>query len=188
MHKSLTLFCLVLALAGTLSACATFTGFTEVTRPLVEPVQRSNSEALTQALHITWQGETHQLLGVLEMTPGNTAMAVFTPEGLTLFSLVHNATGLTVDRHQLLPTFVDPRRILADAQLVNWPLPELISQLPAPWRVEEEGLTRRLWCRQKLISEAVFQGSISSWETVELKSPGGDFKLMIQPLRQEIFN
>ncbi len=151
-------------------------------------MQRSNGQALTQALHITWQGETHQLLGVLEMTPGNTAMAVFTPEGLKLFSLLHNATGLTVERHQLLPDFVDPRRILADAQLVNWPLRELASMLPDPWRVEEDGLTRRLWCHQELISQAVFQGSISAWDTVELTSPAADFQLMIQPLRREIFN
>ena len=186
MQKSL----IVVGLLWSLCAC-TFSsalGRANPQRPLIEPTERDHSQQLTQALSIVHKDEAHQLLGVIELTPNKTAMAVFTPEGLKLFSVVQNADGLAIETHPMLPEFVNPRQMLADAQLVNWPIAALRTALSGPWRVEQTSTARRLWWHDRLILEAIYQDSIVEWQTVELSSPRTDYRLMIRAVSKEDFD
>ncbi len=175
-------------LLWSLSACSLFTGLGDRPRPLIEPTERDDVEQLTQALSIVHGDQEHQLLGVIELAPNRTAMAVFTPEGLKLFSVVQKAGELIIEKHPTLPEFVDPRQIFADAQLVNWPIDVLRSALSRPWRVEQTNVARRLWRHNRLISEVIYQGSIADWQTVELKHPRTDYRLVVRAVGKENFD
>ncbi len=177
---------LILAvLLWSLSAC---TQLHTQLRPLIEPGDRDHSQQLTQALTIYFAEAEHQLLGVIELTPFKTAMVVFTPEGVKLFSIVQEVDDLVIEKHPVLPEIVDPRQILADAQLVNWPIDTLRAALSSPWRVEQNEAVRRLWWRDEVVTEAVYRHSVHKWQTVELISPRAGYRLMVRAVGKETFD
>ncbi|MCZ6657337.1 MAG: DUF3261 domain-containing protein [Gammaproteobacteria bacterium] len=101
---------------------------------------------------------------------------------------MQKAGELIIEKHPTLPEFVDPRQIFADAQLVNWPIDVLRSALSHPWRVEQTNVARRLWRHNRLISEVIYQGSIADWQTVELKHPRTDYRLVVRAVGKENFD
>ena len=107
---------LILVLVVLLSGCV---------NPGFVPGVESQALRTTQEITVSSGDLKERFIGVVEMYPNRTALAVVAGNGLFLFSVQDSDLGRQVERHQDLPEFVDPARILSDVQLVNWPVSKL---------------------------------------------------------------
>jgi len=98
-----------------------------VLQPIPEHLINTGIQALftVKQLKTKQQGEEKQLLIQVEMTKSHLLMSGMTVEGLSLFNLDWHIASGTVNYDQKIT--IEPLRVLAELQLVLWPV-EAISQ------------------------------------------------------------
>lgn len=110
--------------------------------PIARPL--GPSRRIVQQLTAHWPGRTQTLLCVLELDSRRIAMAGLTQDGLSLFNLSYDGKTVQADNNPLLSERVAPELIIADLQLVYWPLEVLQDKLPKHLQLEAGPDFRRI--------------------------------------------
>lgn len=153
--------------------------------PLAPP--QGPGRRIVQQLTAFRPGREETLLCVLELDNRRIAMAGMTNEGLSLFNLSYDGKILQSDKSLLLPDSIAPDYMIADLQLVYWPVSALRKILPANWRLETGGNFRRLYVGDDLRVDVRYLSPQLSWpKTVELVNSYYNYRLRIQTISYEI--
>lgn len=91
---------------------------TSFTRPL----------SISQVVEIAHDGESHRLLAELELNERQLIIVGLSSLGMRLFTLDYNAQNLSFSSSAMLPADFKPHYLLADIQLIYWPLAALQQQ------------------------------------------------------------
>lgn len=152
--------------------------------PLASP--QGPGRRIVQQLTAFWSSRQETLLCVLELDDRHIAMAGMTNEGLSLFNLSYDGNILQSDKNPLLPDSVVPEYMIADLQLVYWPVSALRKVLPANWRLEAGNNLRRLYVGDDLRIEVRYLSTEVSWpKNVELVNLYYSYRLRIQTISYE---
>ena len=152
--------------------------------PLAPPL--GPSRRIVQQLTAVWPGRQETLLCVLELDSRRMAMAGLTGDGLSLFDLSYDGTTLQSDKNPLLPESVAPELIIADLQLVYWPVAALQKMLPRPWRLEADSHHRRLYFNEEPRVDVHYLAPDAIWpKAVELVNHRYNYRLQIKTISYE---
>jgi hypothetical protein len=179
----------VVLLWALLGSCATLntvepTQLGDVTMPLAPPI--APARRVVQQITAHWAARQETMLCVLELDKQHIAMAGLSNDGLSLFNLSYNGKTLNVDKSPLLPDSVSPEFIIADLQLVYWPVAELQKILPGAWRLVATKSQRSLYYQEQKIVEVNYLGPDSHWaKAVELTNYRYHYQLHIKTISYE---
>ncbi len=129
-------------------------------RPLA-PLLESAPRQLSQQLAVSFRGNNHTLLAATLIEPQQIKTSLLTPQGVSLVDIMYD--GQQIDAQQYLPTgkSIPPTALVADFQLVYWPLTTLQQSLPEQWNLREFSrngrLIRQLWLGDNLHTEVSYQ-------------------------------
>ena len=114
--------------------------------PLAQPLTFADSQRMTQTATIARDGETYRMLCILEFGRRGLVLVAFTELGQRLLTIEYGPDRFTIDLSPVLPDRFDAKLVLADLQLVYWPLNVLDKSLRAGWSVSQSatGDMRRL--------------------------------------------
>jgi len=177
----LTALALLLASGLGLSGCQSWCPPAE--RPLAAPLD--SSRQLEHRLRIERGEQVQNLHAVLRTLPGETRVVALTETGVSVLQLRQTADDLTVTRSPLLPRQVPARLILADIQLVFWPLESLRAALPTPWRLEQEEQGRALYNGARLEARVRYQKRDGWQGPATLDNIHHGYRLTITPLQPQ---
>jgi hypothetical protein len=147
---------------------------------------------IVQQLTAHWPGSRETLLCVLELDNRRIAMAGLTQDGLSLFNLTYDGKKLEADKSPLVPETLVPEMIIADLQLVYWPLDSLQKQLPKGLQLEAGPGFRRLSEQGQPLVEVRYLSQEdlnqkSAWpKEIELTHKQYHYKLTIHTLSYEV--
>ncbi|BBL57370.1 hypothetical protein MKFW12EY_09830 [Methylomonas koyamae] len=140
-----------------------------------------------QLVAASWPGGNASLLCVLELNAQRIALAGTSKDGLSLFNLSYDGENLVLDKNPLLPDTVDPRAIVADMQLIYWPVAALQYRLPPGWHLQTGATRRELFQGEEKIAEIVYLSSETDWPRhAELANLRYGYRLSIDTLSYEL--
>lgn len=153
--------------------------------PMAAPL--GPARRIEQQLTAHWAGKDKSMLVVLELDAAHIAMAGLSNDGLSLFNLTYDGHKVVSDKSPLLPESVEPQLIIADLQLVYWPVAALQKILPADWRLDANTKQRTLFNGLKKQTEVTFLSPDPVWpKTVELVNFQYHYQLQIKTLSYEL--
>jgi hypothetical protein len=158
--------------------------------PLAPP--QGPARRIVQQLTAHWPGRSEMLLCVLELDSRHLAMAGLTQDGLSLFDLSYDGKILRAEKNPWVPEALVPELIVADLQLVYWPLDSLQKRLPKSLKLEAGPGFRRLTERGQPVAEVRYlsQESLkkeSAWpKDVELNNLKYHYRLTIHTVSYEV--
>lgn len=168
-----------LLLAVLLSGCQLWLMPPRSVRPLAAPL--SEQHQVAHRLEIHWQEQTQSLHGVLTTAPGLTRVEVLTDSGQPVLQLTQTPTHIDINRSPLLPPPISPDIILADLQLVFWPVDSLEKTLLPPWRLERQAGARQLYEGETLRAQVRYQGPDRWTSRATLDNKQYGYQLTITP-------
>lgn len=176
-----TKFILLAVLLATLGACAS----SQKTPPqarlglMLAPAALGGSFNVQQHLKVERNGKIDELDAALEVEPDHLEL-VGLAFGQRVLSLSYDGKQLKSWRHVMLPAQVRAEDVLEDMQLCLWPLDAVAAALPAGWRIEEQGLRRKLYLNEDLMTTIDYTG-LPRWSgTVTLNNLRFSYRLTIQ--------
>ncbi|MEQ1527892.1 MAG: DUF3261 domain-containing protein [Methylococcales bacterium] len=153
--------------------------------PIAQPV--GPSRRIVQQLTAIWGERTESLVVVLELDAKHIAMAGLSNDGLSLFSLSYDAKTVVSDKSPLLPDSVKPEWMIADLQLVYWPLAVLRKNLPAEWHIQAGAQQRDLFVADKKQVAVRYLTTDADWpRDVELVNFKYQYRLHIKTLSYDL--
>jgi hypothetical protein len=153
--------------------------------PLAPPL--GPARRIVQQLSADWPGSSKTLLCVLELDSRRIAMAGLTQDGMSLFNLSYDGKTLAADKNPLAPETLVPELIVADLQLVYWPLESVRQQLPNGLKLEAGPGFRRLSENGKPRVEIHYLSAGGDWpKAAELVNLQYHYRLTIQTLSYEV--
>ncbi|MGJ0486894.1 MAG: DUF3261 domain-containing protein [Methylomicrobium sp.] len=158
--------------------------------PLAPPV--GPARRIVQQLTAHWPQSSKTLLCVLELDSRHIAMAGLTEDGLSLFNLSYDGKNLEADKNPLVPETLVPELIIADLQLVYWPVDSLQKQLPKDLKLESGPYFRRLSKQGQSLAEVRYFNpedlkQENAWpKAAELVNQQYDYRLTIQTVSYEV--
>jgi hypothetical protein len=158
--------------------------------PLAPP--QGQARRIVQQLTALWPGREETLLCVLELDSRQIAMAGLTLDGLSLFDLSYDGKTLHADKNPLVPKTLVPELIIADLQLVYWPLDSLQKMLPKDLKLEAGPGFRRLFGHGQPLVEVRYLSQEdlkqeSAWpKAVELTNLKYHYRLTIHTVSYEV--
>jgi hypothetical protein len=169
-----------LALALTLAGCATAPPPPAARLGLMLPPAALGA-AISVQQHLTVQrgGRTDDLDVALQVEPEAIDM-VGLAFGQRVLTLHYDGVKLTSWRHAMLPSQVRAEDVLEDMQLTLWPVDVIAAQLPAGWRIAEQGLTRTLYLDGQPVMAIVYSGAPRWSGTVLVDNLRYHYKLALQ--------
>jgi len=105
--------------------------------PLAPWVAFVESQRYTQTVLIRHKEQVYRMLCVLELGERGLVLVAFTELGQRLFTLEYGPDRLSIDRSPALPTSFNVKLVLADLQLVYWPLNDIQHSLKPGWSLVE---------------------------------------------------
>ena len=106
--------------------------------------------------------------------------------GQRVLSLRWDGTTLDVQRHPLLPSQVDPARVLRDIQYAFWPTANLQNVLPAGWELRDEPRRRELSRDDIPVIQIDYDSDAPRWQgTVRVNNKLEGYRLEIRSQVQE---
>lgn len=178
---------IVIALLLTLGSCALFSRppAQPPLRPLA-PLPAGDSRQLVQHIAVTWRGEQSDLMGASLLGPELVKVSLLTPQGVSLLDIHYDGREVKAQQYLGGGRQIPPRALLADMQLVYWPLDLLQASLPAPWTLREErtaeGRRRELFYAGELYTEVSYSGPDLWRAQVQLQQKSLGYGLRIKNL------
>ncbi|HVF17564.1 MAG TPA: DUF3261 domain-containing protein [Steroidobacteraceae bacterium] len=151
-------------------ACVLLTGcvsrpsneaLSETPRPLLAPATLGADRSATQVVRGAF-GEREMTMNCVVTVKGDVMTIVgLSAVGVRLFTMKYDGQATSVDNNVPIPPQLTPERLLADLQLVYWPLNMLEKPLAAAgWQLSEVGSgTRRLRRESRLVAEVHYAGA-----------------------------
>lgn len=97
-----------------------------------------------QLLSATVDGNTQSLLVLLRADGQSLQLAGLSPLGIRLFKLVYDQQGVHTEQAISSDKLPPAGQVLSDIMLSYWPVSRWQPQLPAGWRLKDEGMRRVL--------------------------------------------
>jgi hypothetical protein len=163
MKNALALF--ALALAGCASHPSTSTPG-EAARPLVAPATLGAERAANQIVRGALGQRDVTLTCVVTVKDGMMSVVGLSAMGVRVFTIRYDGQNTSVDNSMPVPPQLTTERMLADLQLVYWPLQALEPTLRgAGWEVSDPAPgTRRLRRDARIVAEVHYAGA-DPWNT-----------------------
>ncbi|SHF36220.1 Protein of unknown function [Microbulbifer donghaiensis] len=168
-----------------LAGCSTQPQSQPQLRPLA-PLLDGEPRQLTQHIVVQYRGEQRDLIGASLLAPEQLQVSLLTPQGVSLLDIHYDGREVTAQQHLGRSRQIPPRALLADMQLVYWPLEMLQRSLPAPWQLRESRAEntrlRQLFLRGTLYTEVRYS-TVDIWRAdVQLEQKVLDYGLSIRNL------
>ncbi|MEI7993904.1 MAG: DUF3261 domain-containing protein [Methylococcaceae bacterium] len=180
---------LLFSLCTLLSGCALLTKPDVIKQPVLMPMAPPVGPArrVVQQITAQWPDRKETMLCVLELDKQHIAMAGLTNDGLSLFNLTYDGKTIVADKSPLLPDSVAPEFIVADLQLVYWPVAVLQKSLHgSSWRLEVDSSHRRLYYQGNKTVEVNYLLPYALWpKSVELINYRYNYRLQIKTISYE---
>ncbi|HMN44775.1 MAG TPA: DUF3261 domain-containing protein [Povalibacter sp.] len=146
----------VILAALLLTACASTPTAPAPSRPLVSPATLGSERAVNQIVRGAIGAREMTINCVVTVKDGTMTVVGLSAMGVRLFTLRYDGTTVQAEKGLPTPEQLTPERLLADLQLVFWPLASLQKPLQdAGWQVSEPATgTRRLRRGDLLVAEA----------------------------------
>jgi hypothetical protein len=119
------------------------------------PAALGASISLQQHMTVERNGRFDELDAAIEIDPEHVEM-VGLAFGQRVLTVNYDGKALTSWRHVMLPKQVRAEDVLEDMQLALWPVEAVAAALPAGWRVEENGMLRRLYLGEELVTTVAY--------------------------------
>jgi hypothetical protein len=135
-------------------------------RPLVAPATLGAERAANQIVRGALGQREITLNCVVTVKDGMMTVVGLSAIGVRVFTIRYDGQNTTVDNSLPVPPQLTPERMLADLQLVYWPLQALEKTLrDAGWEVSESAPgTRRLRRDARVVAEVHYAGT-DPWNT-----------------------
>lgn len=184
MIRQLSVFTLILWLTG----CALLKVINgpeqSMIMPLAHPV--GPSKRIVLQIAVNGLGQPNIMLCVLEMDAQHVAMAGLSNEGLSLFNLSYDGKTIQLDKSPLMADSLAPEAIMADLQLIYWPIEALNKRLAPQWRLESDKNHRYLYYKDDRKVAVNYLSASSTWaEVVDLVNHQYDYNLHITTLNYD---
>jgi hypothetical protein len=180
---------LLFSLCTLLSGCVLLTKPDVIKQPVLMPMAPPVGPArrVVQQITAQWPDRKETMLCVLELDKQHIAMAGLTNDGLSLFNLTYDGKTIVADKSPLLPDSVAPEFIVADLQLVFWPVAVLQKSLHgSSWRLEVDSSHRRLYYQGNKTVEVNYLLPDALWpKSVELINYRYNYRLQIKTISYE---
>lgn len=154
-------------------------------RPLA-PLVAGDSRQLLQHITVTYGGEQKDLLGASLLGEALVKVSLLTPQGVSLLDIHYDGREVTAQQYLGGGRQIPPRALLADMQLVYWPLALLRASLPEPWKLREdstaEGRKRALFYAGELHTEVSYDDADIWRAQVQLEQKSLGYTLRIENL------
>ena len=139
-----------------LAACAGTPPAPAPSRPLVSPAALGSERAANQIVRGAIGAREMTINCVVTVKDGTMTVVGLSAMGVRLFTVRYDGHEVQAEKGLPTPEQLTPERLLADLQLVFWPLSSLQKPLQeAGWQVSEPAQgTRRLRRGDRLIAEA----------------------------------
>lgn len=99
----------------------------------------NDTRVMTQRVTLAYQGRQHIFLAQIELTPQGLVLVAMSELGQTLFSLQYTHNELHAETAGFVPQMFEPKYLLADLQLIYWPLSAWQQQMiGAPLSIFDE--------------------------------------------------
>ena len=136
----------------------------ETARPLVAPSTLGSSRTVNQIVRGAFGEREMTINCVVTVKDGVMTIVGVSAMGIRIFTMKYDGQSTSIDNTLPIPAQLTPERLLADFQLVFWPLEALKKPLAASgWQVTEATLgTRRLRRDTHLVAE-VHYASADPW-------------------------
>ncbi len=179
---------LLLVLMALLSACSHSLPKAPQLRALLSPADLGYSIAVQQLIRFQLANDSQQMLVQLTVTPERLELFAFDGFSTPLFKLDYD--GEKLNQKSFVPQLDESMAqfILADIQLVYWPLERLNQQLSKQsLEVKEQVCESALRCRmlyqqQRVVSEVKYRGSQLWQDEVSLKNQLANYQIDIVSL------
>jgi hypothetical protein len=137
----------------------------EGSRPLVDPSTLGGDRTVTQVVRGAFGPRDMTMSCVVTVKDGTMTVVGLSAMGLRVFTIRYDGKTTSVDNTLPVPAQLTPERLLADLQLVHWPLKALAPPLQAAgWEVTEPAPgTRRLRRADRVVAEVHYAGS-DAWQ------------------------
>jgi hypothetical protein len=136
----------------------------ETSRPLVAPSTLGATRAVNQIVRGAFGEREMTINCVVTVKDGVMTIVGVSAMGVRIFTMKYDGRSTSVDNMLPLPAQLTPERLVADFQLVFWPLDTLQKPLAASgWQLTEATVgTRRLRRDTQLVAE-VHYASADPW-------------------------
>ena len=136
----------------------------EIARPLLAPSTLGSERIVNQIVRGAFGEREMTINCVVTVKDGVMSIVGLSAMGVRLFTMKYDGQSTSMDNTLPIPAQLTPERLLADFQLVFWPLEALKKPLAASgWQVTEATLgTRRLRRDTRLVAE-VHYASADPW-------------------------
>jgi hypothetical protein len=148
-------------LAGVLAGCVSHPPqATGSVRPLVAPSTMAVEKSVSQIVRGAFGPRDMTLNCVVTIKDATMTIVGLSALGLRVFTIRYDGTTTSVDNSLPVPSQLTPERLLADLQLVYWPLQALAPVLSsAGWQLTEPAPgTRRLRRDDRIVAEVHYSG------------------------------
>jgi hypothetical protein len=127
-------------------------------RPLVSPVAVGD-RAVSQVVRASVGARDLTLNCVVTVKEGAMTVVGLNAVGVRLFTVRYDGSMVGAERAPGVPASLEPERLLADLQLVYWPLESLRPRLEEQgWQLSEpDASTRRLRQGERLVAEVHYE-------------------------------
>jgi hypothetical protein len=156
-NKGVRIVASVALVAVALLGCASHPtqGGGEASRPLVAPATLGVERTVSQVVRGAFGSRDMTMNCVVTVKDGTMTVVGLSAMGLRLFTIRYDGKTTSVENTLPVPPQLTPERLLADLQLVYWPLAALQQPLAsAAWQLSEPTPgTRRLRRDERVIAE-----------------------------------
>ena len=163
MYKRSAVFVVAVALAG----CGSHTTrpvTADGTRPLLAPATLGADRSVTQIVRGALGEREVTMSCVVTVKDGAMTIVGLSAMGVRLFTLKYDGQSTSVDSMMAMPPQLTPERLLADLQLVFWPLDALRQPLAAAgWQVSDAAPGTRRLRRDTLLVAEVHYATTDPW-------------------------
>lgn len=168
-----------LAMAAIVGGCATAPAPVARLGLKLAPSALGEAVSLQQHLTVERNGRIDELDAAVEIDDQRIEM-VGLAFGQRVLSLTYDGKQFKTWRHVMLPSQVRADDVLEDMQLTLWPAQAIAASLPSGWRIAEEGLQRRLYLNEELVSTITYSGQPRWSGTVVMDNARYKYRLTIQ--------
>lgn len=180
-------------IAGVLAATLATACATPATPPVPDvpgralaPFAAVEPRAFEQVLTVSTGDRQRRFIVVGRFCPDHLLLRMFTPAGMDILRIRHDADGVSMDGAGEWPGKIDGERILAALQLVYWPEAEFDRAWSADWRLVAGPGERRLYHRDRVVATVDYAGD--RWtDPVTLVHHEPEYRLDIRPLDHHRF-
>jgi hypothetical protein len=167
----------VAVLFAGLIGCASFAPHTTQLPPLAPPIAFDEARRTTQTVVITRNEQSYRMLCVLEFGRHGLVLVAFSELGQRLLTIQYGPDRYAIDLSPVVPLQFDAKLVLADLQLVYWPLDVLRKSLRNGWSVAaaESHNARTLVHDGDLVAESAREAD----GTIDLRRPSLGYQMTI---------